>query len=202
MKRSYEMPAGTDPNQYLMVPYIKGRATCQSKNIVESFKILEQEIAEPVNIIEIGTNHGGFTLFLNDLKFEKKVHSFDIHKLALHGEELLEQEGVRFYKMDALKKGRPIIETILKEPKKCLLFCDGGNKVLEFKTFGPLLKVGDLIFAHDYFRTPQDLDETIWKWCETTEADLKETCEKANLEPYHQDAFAKSVWAARIRTKI
>jgi hypothetical protein len=35
-------------------------------------------------------------------------------------------------------------------PGRTLLVCDGGNKRLEYKTFAPLLKPGDIVTVHDW----------------------------------------------------
>ena len=42
------------------------------------------------------------------------------------------------------------IIVLIQKPGITVLFCDGGNKVREFKTFAPHLKKGDIIAVHDW----------------------------------------------------
>jgi hypothetical protein len=57
------------------------------------------------------------------------------------------------------------IENYIRQPGRTVLFCDGGDKIHEFRVFAPSLKVGDVIAAHDW---PRAISE---EWVSQTIAD-------------------------------
>ena len=87
------------------------------------------------NVIELGTQNGGTSLFLNDLM---KLYggdnfiTFDVNKCSagvnqVVGDFLNDQNTINLVKTNIQKEG------------KTLLFCDGGDKNREFNSFSPFL---------------------------------------------------------------
>ena len=62
------------------------------------------------------------------------------------------------------------IKTLIQQPGRSILFCDGSDKVHEFRVFAPFLKGNDVIAAHDW---PRAICE---EWVAETieEVDLKQ----------------------------
>jgi 23S rRNA U2552 (ribose-2'-O)-methylase RlmE/FtsJ len=102
------------------------------------------------SIIEIGTNRGGLTLWLNDHKKDStKIYTFEIFPDAplinsdqIDGELIIDD----VFSKNSLEK----IKGILLKSKQCLILCDGGHKNQEFNLFSQFLKSGDIIMLHDY----------------------------------------------------
>lgn len=73
---------------------------------------------------------------------------------ANHGApvEQLEKLGVRLLTMDLLSEAtiEPMRQLIANLPKPLVLFCDNGNKPLEWSCFVPLLSPGDFAVVHDW----------------------------------------------------
>jgi hypothetical protein len=196
---------------------IEGLHAGQSENIYNVFPKLKEKLLEknqiPKQIIEIGTCRGGFTVFLKKLFPESDVYTFDITKdmpKGLHHPPyqlndafpVFEKFDIHFEECDIFSNIEKIKEIIQRDGLTILL-CDGGNKPREFATLAQFLKIGDLIFAHDYVDTPENFQANfygkIWNWHETQESDLKSTCEQYNLTPFMQEDFATAVWASRIK---
>jgi len=114
----------------------------------------------PVRIVEIGTGHGGLTIFL-----------------ALTGIPIITYDRVDYRDRPNLFSDLEIsfrnvdiwnvvdeIKDIIQLPGKTLLMCDGVTKPKEFVTFAPFLKDGDIIMAHDYQSenwTTVDIDDSV-----------------------------------------
>lgn len=112
--------------------------------------------------IEIGSWEGGMTLFFifqcraRQIKFQ----SFDIvpHYMVIQNSPWLwEIAKPHLRSGDVWDDAGRWIQAQFVEPRRgpILLFCDGGDKPREVRTFGPLLREGDFLAVHD--------------WCETTE---------------------------------
>lgn len=65
-----------------------------------------------------------------------------------------------------------VSERINAAPSPCYLFCDGGDKSKEMKTYVPLLRSGDLISVHDW--TPSGAGEISSEDLEFLEPDFEE----------------------------
>jgi len=65
------------------------------------------------------------------------------------------------------------------------------------------LKVGDFILAHDYAENKENFEEKIklkiWNWHEIQFSDIKEACEKNNLDNFQKEIFENVVWTCRIK---
>ena len=82
-----------------------------------------------------------------------------------------------YYMVDVFKEAQQICSTIARKGKS-IVFCDGGDKPHELRTFAPALKVGDIIACHDYGRAIKDewIKEDIKRF------NLKELYKKERIE--------------------
>ena len=103
-------------------------------------------------VVEIGTGGGALSvvLALHAVQRDTQLLTFDIqtrgHKSKV--DKVFEKLGVQFVEEDVFDNVERIQKHIGDRPT--FLFCDGGNKYEEFKTFAPLLPSGSIIAAHDY----------------------------------------------------
>jgi cephalosporin hydroxylase len=148
------------------------------------------------NVIELGTQRGGTSLFLNDLMnlyggknfitFDKDKCNASINSNQVVGDILKDEKIIDLIKTNIQKEG------------KTLLFCDGGDKKSEFNKFSPFLKDGDFIMLHDYAHDKKFFDEEIngkiWFWHEAQFSDIKESVEKYNLISYNKTQMSAFVY--------
>ena len=128
-------------------------------------------------IIEIGTYQGGLTVFFGmhavaqgaqvitfDIRPESEGDPWQTHKAML---------PITYYNLDVFEpKVTASIETIIRD-NRVLLYCDGGNKPREFKTFAPMLCKNDVIMVHDKGR-------------EVYENQILQTVAECGLRPFYQ----------------
>ena len=111
--------------------------TQQHDNTFQVFEPFLKEVKFD-RILEIGTGMGGLTEFL--CKFSS-VRTYDfIDRRAIKAGE--------YFGMDIWSD--TTIPGFIQSPGRTLVLCDGGDKIREWNTFGPSLKLGDYIMAHDY----------------------------------------------------
>ena len=147
---------------------------------------LLNERPEVKTIIEIGTKHGGFSLYLlaqalqRGLSFwtcdikdygwakEPLAKLFDLGKYFICGDVFAEDGKKLKHLLEKTQDIHPLI-----------LLCDGGQKELEFKMFVPSLRAGDIVGAHDWNREfwphsvepVKDMVEPImWAECEALDS--------------------------------
>jgi len=177
----------------------------QRVEVVEALEKLSNKLKAtneiPKTIIEIGMNHGGFSLVLNDSIISKnaEIYCFDI--VDRNFTNNLKDTKIRWYINDIFKI-ESFVKDLIERDGRTLLFCDGGNKVKEFNTFAKYLKPGDLIFTHDYYKNEEEYEKyknTRWSWLESKEADLISTAKIYNLQPFMEDEFEKCVWSCKIK---
>lgn len=104
-------------------------------------RVLRDE--KPDLIIELGTASGATATFFNTLG---KVYTVDIREPHIPLHKDITFEKLNLYNEETIKK----IKKMISESGKVFLFCDGGDKTTEFKTYAPSLKKGDIIYVHDY----------------------------------------------------
>jgi cephalosporin hydroxylase len=128
------------------------------------------------SLLELGTWKGGMALFLGHQGKQRgfHVHTVDCHSAWLECGKELESLSVGVHTVDVFSnEGARRVDSILREmPRPRLLFCDNGNKALEWATFVPKLEPGDYVVVHDWmteFRPEHciPLAEPIWHdWCD------------------------------------
>lgn len=185
----------------------------QHPNVGLPFNKLISEV-NPKRILEIGTANGGLTLLLRDLLnsnglFDSTIRTYDILEQTnlksknVDGIEILTESPFN-YQYDGLNDPESIKKYIQQEGLTIVL-CDGGSKINEFRLISPFLKIGDVIMAHDYAHDERtfkkEIENKIWNWHEIQYSDIKESCEKNNLESYMIDEFKKVVWVCKKKTK-
>ena len=139
---------------------------------------------KPDLIIELGTGCGGLSLFFS---LHALTYTFDTGNRA-ELRRLLPYD-IRFIKGDVFD---PMyfqeIKILCEEYEKVFLFCDGGNKLEEFKMYAPVLHGGQVIGVHDY--------ET-----EVFGKDLRPLADKADLEPVEHIVFEQYETLIRLWSK-
>ena len=102
---------------------------------------------ETRTIIEIGTKHGGLSLYLLSQATYRGMFFWTYDILPCPRPELHHhfQEGNIFR-----ANGKHLKELLAVAPHPLILFCDGGDKQMEFKMFVPSLQPGDIVGAHDW----------------------------------------------------
>lgn len=78
---------------------------------------------------------------------------------------------------DVFKNSEEICK-LIKGKGKSIVFCDGGDKPHELRTFAPALKKGDIIACHDWGRAIKDE----WIIEDLKKYNLKEIFRKEKLE--------------------
>lgn len=155
-------------------------------------------------VIEIGTFHGGLSLFLAFCCMVKnmKFYTFDIKRRGKDDVyKKIAQLGGQFEIMDVFSPGGMAkMRQLITTSGRVMLLCDGGDKPKEIQTFGPTLKPNDVIMGHDYFDTKKSWQhQQKWISCELVGSDIQGVCQKHNLKPWYDSALGEIFWAGRIK---
>lgn len=132
-------------------------------------------------ILELGTSRGGLTYYLSTI-FNGPIITVDnvtklIDKKVYKVAQVMEADHISFKTQQFLHK-----EFISKEGKT-LILCDGGDKPAIFNAYSALLKEGDYIGVHDFFKTQEDFNnQKAWSWLECTEDQIKNVIKEYKLE--------------------
>lgn len=169
------------------------------------FKKLQFDFNQvPKRIIELGTYHGGFSVFMQLYCRSVGAHfiTYDVADNRRH-QDLFQDLKIDFRIRNIFESVDEIVQEIQKEGISILL-CDNGNKILEFNLFSAYLKPGDFILAHDYFKDPalpeyQNWIDTVWGWMEITESDIAEACHRHSLVEYMPNEFSRAAWVCKCK---
>lgn len=108
-------------------------------------------------IIELGTGRGAFSLYLllQALQRGMEFHTFDnksIHEVVKAPLFSVLHLGNHFHQEDVFREGRRTVMGLMFKLAlhPLILFCDNGNKSREYRTFVPMLSVGDIVGVHDW----------------------------------------------------
>ena len=184
----------------------KGLTLQQKPEVMDIFPILLNKL-NPLRVIEIGTGHGGLSMFIKDnLQSNVDFYTFDINELKFHSG--LIENGIKvFYKnifIDEVKDYniydvKPEWEEIFKITPK-LVICDGGNKKAEFNGLAKHLNQGDIIMLHDYSTNRETFEAlNVWNWLECQYSDIVQACKDYNLQPYMHEEFLNVAWGCFIK---
>lgn len=116
-------------------------------------------------VVEIGSQKGALSLYLANMACSTErfiLHTYEIDKQKDWYSRPNEGVGHWFEKIAGISQlvdsfednifstdaQTRITETMV--DKKTLIFCDGGDKLLEFKIYAPFIKKGDRIMVHDW----------------------------------------------------
>ena len=173
---------------------IDGLELAQNPYIKEAFESLSRLGFDCV--VELGTQNGGFTIFLS--KLFKKIISFDNKSFSRTLEAFKKYDNIEFTELDVFKDPQ-IIGNIIKTQGKVLLLCDNGNKIKEVNIYSNYLKTGDFIMAHDYAKNreyfKQEIRDKYWHCLEITDADI----DFNNLFKLDSDIINRAAWFCAIK---
>ena len=134
---------------------------CMHEEFSPLYPKLQEMLREyaPDLIIELGTKYGGMTMVFHEACPGTAIYSYDnrvydeTNDLFAHEQVKLHPEWyppcVEFRVEDVLTFNQGIVDAITRYTGKVFLYSDNGNKVGEVQSYGPYLKVGDLLGFHD-----------------------------------------------------
>lgn len=189
--------------------YYLGARMSQNDNAVPTFDRMFKELefsGTPVKrIIELGTFHGGLSVFLGTYCFMKEIPfiTYDIESFVhkLPKVNLLFKTLNIDYRIKNINNSIEEIKNEIQKDGLTLLLCDGGDKVNEFNVFSSLIKENDIIMAHDYavddIIFENDIKNKLWNWHEIQYSQIKNACIENNLKDYMKEDFEKAVWVCK-----
>ena len=169
-----------------------GQRMSQAKGILDVFShFLGQEKFDL--IMELGTGRGTLSSFLGLYRVltSTNMHTFDI--IRYPNERALKDLGIVVHTEDIFSTFT-VKNLIQNNPSsKILLICDNGDKIREFNTFSPYLKLGDFVIVHDYFPTRENWVKRKCPW--SNQINLSDAKIKKNgLIPIYQELFEPIFW--------
>jgi hypothetical protein len=150
-------------------------------------------------VIEIGSDRGGLALFLHLNNNNCEIISYEIHKERI---DVPKTYNIDFRIENCFNEPtKNEIISLIKDEKRVLLLCDGGNKELEFNTFSKYLKINDVIMCHDFEETNEDFNniKNKLKWAhpsETKLSNIQKSILENNLQPYYYNEFKSVLWGS------
>jgi len=178
------------PNvRFLQVEGLKATQSREVLKLLEKLKIEDFDL-----IIEIGTQEGGFSLLLKEY-LKNEVHTWDIsqwYPIDLK-RDLFNKHGINYHIRDCFQDS--LLVKLIKDDRKKIVFCDGGNKGIEFDFFSKYLNKGDFIGAHDYFETHSKRDNNIWTTCELVYSGIEGAINREGLTQQYREDSLNAVWA-------
>ncbi|RJQ82983.1 MAG: hypothetical protein C4519_07345 [Desulfobacteraceae bacterium] len=162
------------------------------------------ECSRPARMIELGTRHGGLTIFLGIYSKNTQVplHTFDIEDRIKY-KDYFEFLGIQYHICDIFSPDHnKFITQLIQSPQRTILFCD-ALKIKDFNTYADTLKPGDIILVHDYARDQKDYQrmrkQRIWWTCEIEYQNIADACRRNNLEPLFADMFRTGAWGCFLK---
>jgi len=193
-----------DPNpgcEHIFV--YKGIRCSQSRHVFKALDDLHDAtwLNPPTTVIEIGTLYGAFTQLLRDHDVCDKaaLHTFDIRDTL---SKPLEGTVTRHIG-DIFLEQFPTVVSLIQQPGRAFVFCDGGNKEREVNVLCQHLKKGDLILCHDYMKDPAMMGTEAagyWPGCESQWSNIQEALTAAGCVPFIEELMQKAVWGCFIKT--
>jgi hypothetical protein len=189
--------------------WYRGLRAAQHEEIFTPFRALIKSIL-PARIIEMGSDRCGLCLIMRDLLDEagmvnSEVFACDFNKdtTEIFNRDIgpMEQsKRIEYNELNFWVNGQlnPLIINHIQRPGPTILLCDGGDKPREFNAAANFLKIGDVIMAHDY--APDNgyfqahINNKIWNWHETWDAQIASAYTRCNLKPYMAEEFRQVVW--------
>jgi len=170
-------------SQALLWPRFDGFIAEQSALDMDFIAKILKENTDIFMVVELGTGHGGMSLFLGSVICDRGGSFLTIDRLKLmDGGYPLWCQSAQKYNVSFLQRDIFAPETVKEVSDfiaghRAMIFCDGGDKKREIPLYTGLLNKGDLLLAHDYraeFHLRDIPDETL-----------------AMLEPYRQEEMPK-----------
>lgn len=110
-------------------------------------------------IVEIGVDQGGLSALLLAYAEYSRSQSLYPHleylgidiNLDTVCQLVIDKHPRRFFRADAFNpETLEFVKRAISVSNRTLIFCDGGDKPREIRTYGPILRPGDFLLAHDY----------------------------------------------------
>ena len=162
-------------------------------------------------IVEIGTNRGGFSIWLNDNKKENcQFLTYDINPNCVQIPKNHRAYSCIKYADCFSPTCIEYLKGLIQNSGRTLFLCDGGNKVKEFNIYSQFLKPNDVIMLHDYSDSPNEIE----KWNdiklkynivgafhqpESSFSEIVNAVENNNLQKYMYDEFLNIFWGSFIK---
>jgi len=167
-------------------------------------------------IIEIGTDNGGFSVWLYKNKRPEALFlTYELepsHVKIPKNHEV--NDSIRYcdcFSPDIIDS----ISSLIASRDKTLILCDGGAKTKEFDIFSKFLKIGDVIMLHDFADSPNEsenysavksrlLSTGLWDGIgfEVHESSLnmvQSSIDSVGLEKYKYLDFLSVLWGSFIK---
>jgi hypothetical protein len=140
--------------------------------------------------VEIGTNVGG----LSSLLYGRVAvcHAFKYLGLELDFSIvnphvlMLRATTPRFQLLNMncfSEMTRDTVTRFIENSGRCVLYCDGGNKVKELYHFAPLLRPNDIILCHDYWDGKREVRDVDAPRAEVSPEDVERLFVENGLRP-------------------
>jgi hypothetical protein len=183
----------------------------QAAQVPNTLNVFSKIIKDFDLIVEIGTNRGGFSIWLNDNKKEScQFLTYDINKSCV---EI--PTNHRAYKCIRYADcfSTPCIEylkNLIQTSGRALFLCDGGNKVKEFNIYSEFLKPNDVIMLHDYANSPNEIENWnnikikydivgAFHQPESSFSEIINAVEKNKLQKFMYNEFLNIFWGSFIK---
>jgi cephalosporin hydroxylase len=188
------------------VSAFQGLTAQQHHNAYQVFYDFIKDI-QPKRILEIGTAHGGFIMFLkticNDLELDTDIRTYDIESRDTYPSII--NYGIDLRIENIFTEGFLDVDSEVKDyisqDGTTLVLCDGGYKIGEFNVLSKYIKIGDFIMAHDYAENSEVFEEKIknklWNWHEISDSEINDATIENNLSIYNKDTFENVLWTCR-----
>lgn len=166
----------------------KGKKIKQVKGVTEIFdSFFEKELFD--NIIEIGSGTGTFSIYFASKAKDMKASfiTCDIKKINRANIKELESLDAIIITDDANQNNK-IREHVLSSGRNLIL--NDGDKFRSFITYGPMLKIKDYMFIHDYYYKEKFIFDGLASW-----DDLENNMKKFNLNiSKYTKVFRNYLW--------
>lgn len=150
----------------------QGRWTQQHTAVIGNlvgFIADEQEVNGAFSrIIELGTGAGGLALLLATAFPDIEIHTFDLQAPSVP----LTAANITQYVENVDAGASNNVVPLITGTGRCLVLCDGGDKVTELNGYASYLKNNDIIMAHDCIASVPWAAPPDWSWNEITPDDV------------------------------
>lgn len=114
-------------------------------------------------VVEIGVEHGGLAALLASYGryTGRDYRGVDISLRSL-APAVREHAGALLYERDAWATDTlaEVATWLGQHPRPALIFCDGGDKPRELRTYARIIRPGDILVGHDYHN--EYVDDALW----------------------------------------
>lgn len=153
---------------------------------------------QPNNIVEIGTASGGLTHVLSDLCPYSEIITLEIKDFYLYNFNYNVKSIICDSNSDELINN--VMIPFIQKSGTTIVFCDGGNKVIDFSNYAPLIKTGDYICVHDYCVNREIYENEyygkIWNYCRLVDSDISGICNQYHLIDVYPE-MNRGMWGVK-----